>query len=80
MCVNTQGPTMLVGATSLTQILNIIRVTQKGPLIGPVFRNIVDEWDFGDLLKRSIVPGAYEQMEHFSLTPFHTIPTGWQCF
>jgi len=80
MCVNTQGPTMRVGATSLTQILNIIRVTQKGPLIGPVIRNIVDEWDFGDLLRRSFDSDAYQQLEHFALTPFHVIAPGLQCF
>ena len=80
MCVNTQGPTRKVKATPRFQILNIIRVTQQGPPIGPGIRNIVDERDFGDLLKSSFVADAYEQLQHFALTPFYTIPTGWQCF
>ena len=80
MCVNTQGPTRIVKATPRFQILNIIRVTQQDPPIGPGIRNIVDERDFGDLLKSSFVADAYEQLQHFALTPFYTIPKGWQCF
>ena len=76
MYVNTQGTTRGVGATSLTQIRNIIKVTQKGPLIGPVIRNIKDEWSFGDLIMRIFVSVEDQQLEHFRLTPFHVIASG----
>jgi len=76
MCFNTQGPSKRVGATSLTQIRNIIEVTQKGPLIGPVVRNITDEWSFGDLIMRNFVSVEDQQLEHFRLTPFHVIAPG----
>ena len=67
---------MQKSATSRTAIRNVIRVTQKGPLIGPVIRHIDDEWDFADLIMRSFVSDEDRQMEHFDLTPFHTIEPG----
>jgi len=67
---------MQKSATSLTAIRNIIRVTQKGPLIGPVIRHINDTWDFADLIRRSFDSVEDRQLQHFDLTPFHVIEPG----
>jgi len=67
---------MRVGATSLTAIRNIIRVTQAGPLIGPVIYDIVNEWRFYDLIRSSSDSVEDRQLFHFGMTPLHELEKG----
>jgi len=69
---------MLVSATPLMVIENIIRVTKRGPLAPltpPTFDDITTNEQLYDLIMSSM---SYDdqKMRHFGLTPIDKIPSG----
>jgi len=67
---------MLVPATPLMAIKNIIRVTQRGPLPSPGFDDIITDQHFYDLIMGSFESVDDQKMHHFGLTPFDEIQPG----
>jgi len=67
---------MLVPATSLTAINNIIAVTQSGSFSNPLFPDIVTAKNFYDLIMASFLSDRDRDWRHFVMTPVDVIEPG----
>jgi len=67
---------MMVPATSLTAINNIIAVTQSGPFSNPLFEDIVTAQNFYDLIMESFLSDDDRKLHHFVMTPVDVIKPG----
>jgi len=67
---------MMVAATSLTAINNIIAVTQSGPFSNPLFEDIVTTQNFYDLIMVSFSSDDDCNLRHFVMTPIDVIEPG----
>ena len=67
---------MMVPATSLTAINNIVAVTQSDPLPDPLFEDIVTAHNFYDLIIQSFLSDDDRDLRHFVMTPRDSIKPG----